>query len=109
VTATVVPDGESQRWGVISQAQAYHGALLGAFVLAGRSSLQRPYGEYRPGDRRIPPARGSDGREVLAALDSAIAGAGPETVAALFCVAEMVERPVAAIAAVERRVGEALG
>jgi len=57
-----VDRGEPQRWRVISQAQAYHGALLGVLALTGRASLQGHYGEYLPGHVHIPPARDPGGR-----------------------------------------------
>ena len=38
--------GESQRWRIISPAQAYHGALFGALSLSGRASLREPYEPY---------------------------------------------------------------
>ena len=83
-----VDRGEAGRWRVISQAQAYHGALIGALALTGRSSLQRPYGEYLSGHLHIPPPGrrdDPDGEAALAALDRAIADAGAEEVAAYFC------------------------
>jgi adenosylmethionine-8-amino-7-oxononanoate aminotransferase len=82
-----VDRGEAGRWRVISQAQAYHGALIGVLALTGRSSLQRPYGEYLPGHLHIPPPgrRDPDGAGALAELDRAIAEAGPEEIAAFFC------------------------
>jgi adenosylmethionine-8-amino-7-oxononanoate aminotransferase len=82
-----VDRGEPQRWRVISQAQAYHGALIGALGLTGRRSLQGPYREYLPGHLHIPPAtrRDPDAEAALAALDRTIADAGSETIAAYFC------------------------
>jgi adenosylmethionine-8-amino-7-oxononanoate aminotransferase len=83
-----VDRGEPERWRVVSQAQAYHGALIGVLALTGRSALQRPYGEYLPGHLHIPPPGrrdDPDGEAALAALDRAIADAGPEQVAAYFC------------------------
>jgi adenosylmethionine-8-amino-7-oxononanoate aminotransferase len=38
-----VDRGEPQRTRIVTQAQAYHGALFGALSLTGRRSLQSPY------------------------------------------------------------------
>jgi adenosylmethionine-8-amino-7-oxononanoate aminotransferase len=76
-----VDRGEPERWRVISQAQAYHGATLGTLALTGRKTLRHPFEPYLADHRHIPPPDG-DG---LAALDRALEEAGPETVAAFFC------------------------
>ena len=83
-----VDRGEKQRWRIISQAQAYHGALMGALALTGRSSLQRPYSEYLPGHLHIHPATwrfDPSGQAALDELDRALEEAGADTVAAFFC------------------------
>src|SRR5213592_4877441 len=41
-----VDRGDSERWRVVSPAQAYHGATMGALALTGRPGLQRPFEEY---------------------------------------------------------------
>jgi adenosylmethionine-8-amino-7-oxononanoate aminotransferase len=83
-----VERGETSRWRVISPAQAYHGATMGALALSGRPTLQRPYGEYlaahlhlAPSTRRFDPS----GEGALAELDRLLEEAGPETIAAFFC------------------------
>jgi adenosylmethionine-8-amino-7-oxononanoate aminotransferase len=83
-----VDRGEAHRWRVITQAQSYHGALIGALALTGRRSLQEPYGEYLPGHMHIPPATwrfDPSGESALSELDRLLEEAGPENVAAFFC------------------------
>jgi adenosylmethionine-8-amino-7-oxononanoate aminotransferase len=83
-----VDRGEERRWRIISQAQAYHGALMGALALTGRRSLQQPYAEYLPGHLHIHPATwrfDPSGQAALDELDRALEEAGPDTVAAFFC------------------------
>jgi hypothetical protein len=83
-----VDAGEPGRWRVITQAQAYHGALMGALSLTGRRSLQQPYDEYLPGHLHIPPATwrfDPSGESALAELDRLLEEVGPDTVAAFFC------------------------
>jgi adenosylmethionine-8-amino-7-oxononanoate aminotransferase len=83
-----VDRGDESRWRVISQAQAYHGALMGTLALTGRRTLQRPYGEYLPGHLHIPPATwrtDPTGQAALDELDRLIEESGPETIAAFFC------------------------
>jgi adenosylmethionine-8-amino-7-oxononanoate aminotransferase len=83
-----VDRGDDRRWQVITQAQSYHGALIGALALTGRRSLQEPYGEYLPGHMHIPPATwrfDPSGESALAELDRLLDAAGPENVAAFFC------------------------
>jgi adenosylmethionine-8-amino-7-oxononanoate aminotransferase len=83
-----VDRGEPERWRIISPAQAYHGATMGALALTGRRALQRPYAEYlpealhfAPSTRRFDPT----GEAALAELDRLLEQAGPETVAAVVC------------------------
>ncbi|HEV2141254.1 MAG TPA: aminotransferase class III-fold pyridoxal phosphate-dependent enzyme [Candidatus Dormibacteraeota bacterium] len=79
-----VDRGQRDRWKVITQAQAYHGATLGTLALTGRRrSLQEPYLEYLPPYLHIGPPRDAD--RGLDELDRALAEAGPETVSAYFC------------------------
>jgi adenosylmethionine-8-amino-7-oxononanoate aminotransferase len=83
-----VDRGQPERWRIISPAQAYHGALMGALALTGRRSLQQPYDDYLPAHLHIPPATwrfDPTGEESLAELDRLLEAAGPETVAAFFC------------------------
>ena len=83
-----VDRGEPKRWRVISQAQAYHGALMGVLALTGRRSLQEPFADWLPGHLHIPPSTprlDPTGEAALAELDRLLAEAGPETVAAFFC------------------------
>ncbi len=83
-----VDRGQTARWRIISQAQAYHGALIGALALTGRRSLQQPYGEYLSGHLQIAPATwrfDPSGQAALDELDRALEEAGPDTVAAFFC------------------------
>lgn len=83
-----VDRGEETRWRIVSQAQAYHGALTGALSLTGRRALQQPYTEYLAGHLHIPPATwrfDPSGQSALDELDRVIAEAGPESIAAFFC------------------------
>jgi adenosylmethionine-8-amino-7-oxononanoate aminotransferase len=83
-----VDRGDPGRWRIITQAQSYHGALMGALALTGRHSLQQPYDEYLPAHLHIPPATwrfDPTGEHALAQLDRLLEDAGPETVAAFFC------------------------
>jgi adenosylmethionine-8-amino-7-oxononanoate aminotransferase len=83
-----VDRGEPERWRVISPAQAYHGSTMGTLALTGRSALQDPYGPYLAEHLHVPPSTARldpTGGAALAALDEALATAGPETVAAFFC------------------------
>ena len=83
-----VERGQPERWRVISPAQAYHGPTIGTLALTGRPGLQGPLGPYLPPFLHIPPATprfDPTGEATLAALDSALEEAGPETVSAFFC------------------------
>jgi adenosylmethionine-8-amino-7-oxononanoate aminotransferase len=83
-----VERGDEGRWRVISPAQAYHGATMGALALTGRPSLHGHYADYLPGYLHIPPATSRHdptGEGSLAALDRAIEEAGPESIAAFMC------------------------
>src|SRR5665648_522800 len=83
-----VDRGQSERWRVISPAQAYHGALMGALALSGRSDLQGPYAGYLSSQLHLglEAWREDDtGEAGLAQLDRLIAEAGADTVAAFFC------------------------
>jgi adenosylmethionine-8-amino-7-oxononanoate aminotransferase len=83
-----VESGRSERWRVISPAQAYHGSTMATLALNGRPHLQEPYGPYLPRHLHIPPStwrQDPTGDAALEALDRAIERAGPDTVAAFFC------------------------
>jgi adenosylmethionine-8-amino-7-oxononanoate aminotransferase len=83
-----VDRGEPERWRVVSQAQAYHGALMGVLALTGRPSLQQPFADWLPGHLHIPPSTprlDPTGEAALAELDRLVEEAGPETIAAFFC------------------------
>ena len=83
-----VDRGEEPRWRFITQAQAYHGALIGTLALTGRGSLQRPYDQYLAEQLHVPPSTwrfDETGQGALDELDRLIAEAGPETIGAFFC------------------------
>lgn len=83
-----VDRGEPQRWRVITQAQSYHGALMGALALTGRQSLQHPYDDYLQDHLHIPPATwrfDPSGESALEEFDRLLERSGPDTVAAFFC------------------------
>ena len=83
-----VDSGESQRWKIITPAQAYHGATMATLALTGRPSLQKPFDPYLQKHLHIPPSTGKfdpTGQAALDALDAALERAGPENVAAFFC------------------------
>jgi adenosylmethionine-8-amino-7-oxononanoate aminotransferase len=80
--------GDDARWRVISPAQAYHGATMGALALSGRPTLQRPHGDYLAPHLHLPPSSwrfDPTGQGALDDLDEVLAAAGAETVAAVFC------------------------
>lgn len=82
-----VERGESQRWQVISPAQAYHGPTMQTLALTGRPGLQGPLGPYLAKHLHIPPSTrhfDPSGEEALAALDHALEEAGPGNVSAFF-------------------------
>lgn len=70
-----VDRNEQERWRIISPAQAYHGATMGALGLTGRPGLQRPFENYLASHLHTP-------RAALDELDRRIEEAGPETIAA---------------------------
>jgi len=100
-----VERGDTQRWHVISPAQAYHGPTMATLALTGRPGLQRPFGPYLspspPGGRgpgsgalqapthhHIPPSTwrfDPTGQAALDALDRVLEEVGPENVSAYFC------------------------
>jgi adenosylmethionine-8-amino-7-oxononanoate aminotransferase len=83
-----VEHGESDRWRVISPAQAYHGSTFGTLALTGRRALQKPFAEYLPGHAHIPPATwrfDPSGQAALDELDRVLDEVGPDTVASFFC------------------------
>jgi adenosylmethionine-8-amino-7-oxononanoate aminotransferase len=83
-----VERGDTERWRVISQAQAYHGSTMGTLALSGRRALQEPYTPYLASHLHIPPSTwrsDPSGEAALQELDRRLEEAGPETVAAFFC------------------------
>jgi adenosylmethionine-8-amino-7-oxononanoate aminotransferase len=83
-----VERGDTDRWRVISPAQAYHGSTMGTLALSGRPSLREPYEPYLARHLHIPPSTprfDPTGENALVALDRALEEAGPETVAAFLC------------------------
>jgi adenosylmethionine-8-amino-7-oxononanoate aminotransferase len=83
-----VDRGEPQRARIVTQAQAYHGALFGALSLTGRRSLQSPYEPYLSTHGHISPSTwrfDPSGRAALDELDGLIADGGADTIAAFFC------------------------
>jgi adenosylmethionine-8-amino-7-oxononanoate aminotransferase len=83
-----VERGESQRWQVISPAQAYHGPTMETLALTGRPGMHGPFGPYLPQHLHIPPSTwrfDPTGEGALRALDQALEEAGPDTVSVFFC------------------------
>ncbi len=83
-----VERGETDRWQVISPAQAYHGPTMQTLALTGRPGLHGPFGPYLPKHLHIPPSTwrfDPTGQAALEALDRALEEAGPGTVSAFFC------------------------
>jgi adenosylmethionine-8-amino-7-oxononanoate aminotransferase len=83
-----VDRGQPERWRVISQAQSYHGATMGALALTGRNCLQRPFESYLPDFGHIAPSTwrfDPSGDAALDQLDRLIERAGPSTIAAFIC------------------------
>ncbi len=82
-----VERGETRRWRVVSQAQAYHGSTMGTLALTGRRALQEPYTPYLADHRHIPPPGrpgDPDGEAALAALDRILEAEG-DSIAAFLC------------------------
>ena len=83
-----VDRGEPERWRIISQAQSYHGATMGALALTGRGWLQRPFESYLPDFGHIAPSTwrfDPSGGAALDELDRQIERAGAGTIAAFIC------------------------
>jgi len=83
-----VERGDTERWRVISQAQAYHGSTMGTLALSGRTALREPYTPYLASHLHIPPTTwrfDPSGEAALEELDRRLEEVGPETVAAFFC------------------------
>jgi adenosylmethionine-8-amino-7-oxononanoate aminotransferase len=83
-----VERGQSDRWRVISPAQAYHGSTMGTLALSGRRTLQEPYTPYLASHLHLGPSTwrsDPSGEAALGELDRLLAETGPETVAAFFC------------------------
>ena len=82
-----VERGDTDRWRVISQAQAYHGSTMGTLALTGRPKFKEPYGPYLAEHLHVPPSTGRfdlSGEAALQELDRVLDEAG-DTVAAFFC------------------------
>ena len=74
-----VERGDSERWRVISPAQAYHGSTMGTLALSGRRTLQEPYTPYLAPHLHLPPSTwrfDPTGEAALQELDSAPRGGG---------------------------------
>jgi adenosylmethionine-8-amino-7-oxononanoate aminotransferase len=83
-----VERGDTERWRVISPAQAYHGSTMGTLALSGRRAIQEPFQPYLAQHLHIPPSTprfDPTGEAALEALDLALREAGPGTVAAFLC------------------------
>jgi adenosylmethionine-8-amino-7-oxononanoate aminotransferase len=83
-----VDRGDTNRWQVVSPAQAYHGPTMATLALTGRPSLKRPFEPYMPTHLHIPPSTwrfDPTGQGALDALDRVLEAAGPDTVSAYFC------------------------
>jgi len=83
-----VEQGRTDRWRVISPAQAYHGSTMGALALSGRRSLHEPYAPYLADHLHIPPSTwrfDPTGEAALEELDRRLEEAGPGSVAAFVC------------------------
>ena len=80
--------GDTDRWRVISPAQAYHGSTMGTLALNGRRTLHEPYLPYLSDHLHLAPSTwrfDPTGGAALAELDEKLKEAGPENVAAFFC------------------------
>src|SRR5207244_1806638 len=83
-----VERGETDRWRVISPAQAYHGSTMGTLALSGRRTLQEPYTPYLAEHLHLEPSTwrfDPTGEAALRQLDALLDEAGPGTIAAFFC------------------------
>ena len=83
-----VERGDTERWRIISPAQAYHGPTMATLSLTGRPGLQAPFGPYLSDHLHIPPSTDRfdpSGEAALTALDRVLEEAGPETISAFFC------------------------
>jgi len=82
-----VERGDTDRWRVISPAQAYHGASMGTLALTGRPAVQEPYTPYLAPHLHIPPSTWRNdptGEGALAELDRLLGRHGNE-IAAFLC------------------------
>jgi adenosylmethionine-8-amino-7-oxononanoate aminotransferase len=80
--------GQTERWRVISPAQAYHGSTMGTLALTGRRVLQDPYTPYLADHLHIPPSTwrsDPSGEAALRELDRLIDVAGAGTISTFFC------------------------
>ncbi|HKI29193.1 MAG TPA: aminotransferase class III-fold pyridoxal phosphate-dependent enzyme [Actinomycetota bacterium] len=79
--------GETDRWRVISPAQAYHGSSMGTLALNGRPTLQEPYTPYLASHLHLPPSTwrfDPTGEAALDELDRLLERHGGE-IAAFLC------------------------
>src|SRR5262249_11124485 len=75
-----VERGDTDRWRIITQAQASHGSTMGTLALSGRPSVQGPFTPYLASHLHVPPAGWREdptGEEALRQLDGALEEAGP--------------------------------
>ncbi len=83
-----VDRGDTERWRVVSPAQAYHGATMGTLALTGRHGLQHPFEEYLAPHLHVPPSTerlDPSGAAALEELDRIVAEVGSETITAFVC------------------------
>ena len=83
-----VDRGHPERWRIVSPAQSYHGATMGALSLTGRHGLQRPFEDYLSRTLHTGPimSRGDpEGARALAELDRVLEEAGADGIAAFVC------------------------
>ena len=82
-----VERGDTDRWRVISPAQAYHGSTMGTLALNGRRAVREPYAPYLASHLHIPPSTwrfDPSAAAALSELDRILDEVGP-TVAAFVC------------------------
>src|SRR2546430_17296478 len=82
-----VERGETDRWRVISPAQAYHGSTMGTLALSGRRTLQEPYTPYLADHLHLEPSTwrfAPSGEAAPRALGALLDATRPGTIAAVF-------------------------
>ena len=89
VRAYHVARGDTERWLMVSPAQAYHGSTMATLALSGRRlGLHAPFEPYLPAFAHVAPSdwrHDPSGEAALAALDDIIDEHGADAVAAFFC------------------------